>query len=158
MYLSEIANHTKKLVNARGFKDFMREMCRDKGNQIWKLVKPMMHQKTSNDWNDMYALMTEAHKLAIDMILSANEFTFETVDIQSRFNHNAMINKDQSMMSIPAQDLVQRGAVVRLPITPKVLARGFDNGGNINERVIYRSTVLLKWSEVRQSWNSQRYN
>jgi len=51
-----------------------------------------------------------------------------------------MINKDQSMMSIPGQDLAQRGAVVRLPITPKVLARGTTT-----------AAILTKvWSIARQ--------
>jgi hypothetical protein len=158
MYLSDIASHVNKLLNAPGFKEFIHGTCRDKGNQIWKLVKPMMHQKTSNDWNDMYALMTDAHKLAIDMLLSGNEFTFEHVDIQTKFSSNIMINKDQSMMSIPGQDLAQRGAVVRLPITPKVLARAYDNGGNTHEGLVYRSTVLVKWSDVRQSWNGHHHN
>jgi hypothetical protein len=84
------------------------EMGREKGYQILKLVKPKVDRKTSNDWNDMRALMTEAHKLAVDMNLSSNEFTFDTVDIQTRFNPNIMINKHQSMMSIPGRDTVQR--------------------------------------------------
>jgi hypothetical protein len=57
------------------------EMGCEKGYQIVKLVKPMIDRKTSNDWNDMRALMTEVHKLAVDMNLSSNEFRSETVDI-----------------------------------------------------------------------------
>jgi hypothetical protein len=75
------------------------ETGREKGHQILKLVKPMVDRKTSNDWNDMRALMTEAHKLAVDMNLSSNEFTFETVDIdqiQSNIMIKKIVNDDNS--------------------------------------------------------------
>jgi hypothetical protein len=122
--MKDISNHVKGLLDAQGFKEWFQQLCRSKGNELWKLVKPMMHQKTTNDWNDMYALMYGCHKLAVEMILSGKEFTFESVDIQARFNPGNMINKEGTMMGISGEDLARRGTVVKLGITPKILASG----------------------------------
>lgn len=158
MYLGQITGHVQKMLNAQDFNAFFTQMCRDKGNELWKLIKPMMHQKTTNDWADMYALMEECHKLAVNMILSGNEFVFKSVDIQSTFNPKTMINTDQCMMGLSGEDLAHRGAVVRLPVTPEVHARGYTSNGNVNQGLVYRATVLTKWAEVRQGFSNNRRN
>lgn len=149
MYMQDIANHVDGLMSAQGFTEWFQQHCRDNGNELWKLIKPMMHQKTTNDWNDMYALMHDANKLAVEMILSTNEFTFENVDIHTRFDPGSMINKESTMMGMSGEDLARRGAVVKLGVTPKVRARGYTSKGNTNEGLVYPATVLTKWAEVR---------
>lgn len=158
MYLSEIADHVSRMTNDESFDAFFTQLCRDKGNELWKLVKPMMHQKTTNDWSDMHALMHECHRLAINMILSCHEFTYEDVDMQSRFNPATMINTDQCMMGLSGEDLVHRGAVVKLGVTPKVYGRSYDLNGGVNQGLVYRATVLTKWAEVRQGFSAHRRN
>lgn len=154
--MKDISNHVRGLLDAQGFKEWFQQLCRNKGNELWKLVKPMMHQKTTNDWNDMYALMYGCHKLAVEMILSGKEFTFESVDIQARFNPGNMINKEGTMMGISGEDLARRGAVVKLGITPKILARSYSSTGTTNAGLIYPATVLTKWAEVRQGFSAHR--
>lgn len=148
MNMEEIAKHVSTLMNAQGYKDWFHYMSRKKCGELWGMVKPMMHQNTTNDWNDLYALVEECHKLAVEMIVSENEFSFEEVDIQTRFDPRTMLNREQTMAGMSADDLARRGAVVKLGITPAVRARGYGRAGGASEALLYPAMVLTKWADV----------
>ena len=148
MHLTDIAKHVLVLMSAQGYRDWFQYVSRKKCGELWSTIKPMMHQKTANDWNDLYTLIEDCHKLAVEMIASANEFTFEVVDIQTRFDPRTMLNKEQTMAGMSADDLARRGAVVKLGITPAVRARGYAEGGSVSEALLYPAMVLTKWADV----------
>lgn len=145
MHLNNFAKAVKGLVATKGYSEWQQHICRNKCGELWAVVKPMMHQHTRSDWDDLFVLVSEAHKLGVAVVVSANEVSFESVEVRTPFDHCTMINKEEAMMGGSGEDLVRGGAVVKLGITPKLRARAYGEGGSAGKSLLYPAMVLTKW-------------
>ena len=55
-----------------------------------------------------FALISESHKLAVALalVVSANEISFESVEVKTPFDQCTMINKEATMMGGSGEDIV----------------------------------------------------
>jgi len=127
-----------------GFDDFFNAISRSRGNELWEIVKPMMHQKSSRDWEDLFELVQEAHKLALMMYSGAEEYKFETPTIGQRFQRATMIQRDPWTNVNPPEQLEASGATVRLGITPHVTIRSNNAAGHVRSATVLPAQVLIK--------------
>lgn len=55
-----------------------------------------------------FTLVSESHKLAVALalVVSANEISFESVEVKTPFDQCTMINKEEAMMGGSGEDIV----------------------------------------------------
>lgn len=131
------------LQKRQGFEGYVNYLARDRGNQLWKILSPMMHTKTACDWEDLYTLMVEAHTLAQMMYSGADQYRFETPQGNQPFDKAVMVPKDPSLANMEDQ-LQARGARVKLGITPHVICKTSTPLGLVSETTILRAYVLME--------------
>jgi hypothetical protein len=145
--LNNIAKEVGRLKAHPEFQKFFFQRCKDRGNDLWAVVYPMMHRKTSKDWEDMMSLMVEAHNLAGMMLGGPYEWSFTFHDVGTPFQQNTMINKDPFLRDFIPAELETRGAVVRLGVSPVVGFRTYNKNSALEASNVNRAFVLTKWPQ-----------
>lgn len=146
-YLAEISQEINSLKRHGTFRNYFDKLCRDRGNDLWGIVKPLMHQKTSQDWNDLHNLMVEAHNLALFMQNGPYEWSLNFYNVNDPFIPETMINKDPFMKQ-PPYELQQGGAVVRLGVSPLIGFRTYKAASGVEANNVYSGMVLTKWPNL----------
>jgi len=142
--LNNIGQQMLKLRQRPDFEQYCGVLAHQRGNQLWAIIKPMMHQKTSRDWDDLYLLMVEAHNAAALMFSGSEEYRFELPVTGTLFEPKTMVCRD-TYQNIKSQDqLVAERALVRLSISPHVTVRKTSPGGHVSSATVVPASVLLK--------------
>jgi hypothetical protein len=139
--LSEIGKEIRQIRDHPNFQRFLDTLVRNQGNKLWAIVKPLMHQTTTMDWEDLSLLMREAYTVAGDMAASPYEWRFDYAEVGTPYD-TTMVNKDPYARGND-DEIARRGLVVRLGIAPAVYYR--DNSGEtVRIGQSARHHVLLK--------------
>jgi hypothetical protein len=101
-------------------------LVKNQAAQLWLIAKPLMHQQTPKDWEDLLALMYETYSIATDIASTTYEWRYDFAAIGSPY-HTNMINRDPFLRGND-EDLVRQNAVVRLGIRPAVYVRDSKDG------------------------------
>lgn len=136
-----------EVIKIRHRPDFLQQcqnLAHQRGNEIWAILKPMMHQKTSRDWEDLLQLMVEAHKAAAYMFSGAEEYRFDLPLCGALFAPGRMVARDVFPNVKSEQALVAERAQVRLAITPHVTVRSSTPEGHVDTATVVPASVLLK--------------
>ncbi|OAG42062.1 hypothetical protein AYO21_03797 [Fonsecaea monophora] len=142
--LTTMADQVQKLKTNPNFQNFVNNIARVRGNEIWKVLKPMMHSKTSRDWDDLYELMINAHQLAQTMFSGSEEYKFDFPVMGQAFQKAWMEPRDPFKNVHTPEQLEAMGATVRLGITPLISVRTSTQGGLVRSCTILKSFILLK--------------
>lgn len=127
-----------------GFDDFFHRRIHDTTTKAWKLVEPLMHESSENGWNDLVALMADAHTLALKMFSGPREFKFDYANTNDHFNPNFMVNRDSYIVGDP-QMLMRNQYRVKLGITPTVTLRSYTSASVSGDpRILHYGGVLLR--------------
>jgi hypothetical protein len=137
-----IGNQVSELRRKPGFDEFIQQRIRDNTTKIWRLVKPLMYEPSENAWNDLIALMTDAHALSLKMFSGPHEFKFEYANTNDTFNPNFMVNRDSQICGDP-QMLMRNQYRVKLGITPTITFRNHTSAA-AEPKVIHYGGVLLR--------------
>jgi hypothetical protein len=144
--LRNIAQEVERLKARLDFQKFFFQRCRDRGNDLWAITYPMMHRKTSKDWDDMMSLMVEAHNLAGSMFGGPYEWSFTFHEVGTLFQQSVMTNNDPFLHDFLPVELERRRAVVRLGVSPLVGFRTYKNAA-MEASNVNRAIVLTKWPQ-----------
>ena len=128
------------------FEAFFYKICKDRGNDLWAIIKPMMHQKTSKDWEDMMMLMVEAHNVAGMMLGGPYEWRFDFNNVKDPFRQRSMMCKDPFMKAISPEEKERKGAVIRLAVSPLVGFRTYKPNSGMEASNVLGAFVLTKWA------------
>lgn len=142
--LNSIAVEILKLKQRPDFEQYVQTLARLRGNEIWAILKPMMHQKTSRDWEDLMQLMVEAHQAAAFMFTGAEEYRFDLPVCGALYAPQRMVTRDVFPNVKSAEQLVAERAQVRLAITPHLTVRSCDSEGHVASATVVPASVLLK--------------
>lgn len=142
--LNNIGQQMMKLRQRPDFDHFCQSISRQRGNEIWAIIKPMMHTKTSRDWDDLMLLMTEAHTAAAYMFSGSEEYRFEIPAAGVLYTPGPMVARDIHQNIKSNEQLVAERAQVRLSITPHVTVRKNSPGGLVSSATVIPASVLLK--------------
>ncbi|KAK5047516.1 hypothetical protein LTR84_006613 [Exophiala bonariae] len=142
--LNSIAMEIFKLKQRPDFENFLQTRARQRGNELWAILKPMMHQKTSRDWDDLLVLMIEAHRAAAYMFTGAEEYRFDLPNCGALYVPETMLTRDIFPNVKSEQQLVAERAQVRLAITPHLTVRSSDSEGHVISSTVVPASVLLK--------------
>ena len=126
------------------FQFFVDNIARKRGNELWDILKPMMHQKTSRDWEDLYDLMLKGYELAEMMHSGSEEYKFEFPATHTPFRKATMEPREQFQTVYTPDQLEQMGAAVRLGYTPLITARTSTAAGHVSSTQILKAFILLK--------------
>ncbi|KIW18978.1 hypothetical protein PV08_03267 [Exophiala spinifera] len=143
---NKIAAQMRELRQNVQFKRFVDKLTQDRGNELWELMAPLMHTKTSRDWDDMATLMEEAHRLAIMMFSGTDQYRFEVKEGGSFFKKAAMAVVSRQTLpdgTTTPDQLEARGARVKLGVSPQVVVKNSTPMGLINERTVVPAKVLV---------------
>ena len=139
--LTNIAQQITQLARHTKFEDYLQHVARERSSQLWAVVKPMMHQKTARDWEDLLTLVTEAHKIAVKMFSCADEFRFEIPPVGTQFQPEIMMARDHHQ----GDQQQDRGTpTIRLGITPHVTVRSYSPEGHLKTSTVISASVLLR--------------
>lgn len=141
--LGTIASQMASLNQRPDFESFVSTLARTRGNELWAIVKPMMHAKTSRDWDDLHTLVVEAHHLAKLMYSGQDQFRYEMPSVNQPFRKEAMLPKDPYPNIHTLEQLEARGTTVRLAITPHVIARTHTAEGHVDEATVLPAFVFI---------------
>jgi hypothetical protein len=142
--LKTMADQIKKIKSNPNFQGFVHNVARTRGNGLWAILKPMMHQKTSRDWDDLYQLMLKAHELAEVMYSGSEEYKFDFPVLGQPFRKDSMEPRDPFRNILTPEQLEAMGASVRLGMTPLISARTSSAAGHVTSCQILKAFVLLK--------------
>ena len=145
LLLSHMASEIRDLRDNPAFASFFSTLCRTRANDLWSIVKPMMHQKTSQDWDDLLYLVVEAHNVAGAMFTGPYEWKIDFPNVNDLFQPSRMINQDPFIRGINPQELEVRGVVVRLGVSPFVSFRSSSNKMEMETTNVHMANVLIKW-------------
>ncbi|KAL6252714.1 hypothetical protein RBB50_000433, partial [Rhinocladiella similis] len=142
---NKIAAQLRELGQNVQFQRFVDKLAQNRGNELWEVVLPLMHTKTSRDWEDMASLMKEAHRLAIMMFSSTDQYRFEMPGGSALFKKNAMVvvSKQTLPNGTTPDQLEAKGARVKLGISPQVVVKTSTPMGLINEKTVVPAKVLM---------------
>ncbi|EXJ68456.1 uncharacterized protein A1O5_08248 [Cladophialophora psammophila CBS 110553] len=142
--LATMAEQIQKLKMNPHFQNFVNNIARSRGNEIWKVLKPMMHTKTSRDWDDLHELMINAHQLAQMMFSGSEEYKFDFPVMGQLFSNSWMEPRDPFRNFHSPEQLEAMGATVRLGITPLISVRSSTPSGHVKSCCIVKAFVLIK--------------
>lgn len=142
--LTRIAEQMKRIKSNPHFNGYVQRISQTRGNELWRTLKPMMHAKTSRDWDDLFALMVKAHELAQAMFSGSEEYKFDFPTVGAAFRKEAMEPRDPFKNIHTPDQLEGMGATVRLGITPLILSRTSTPSGYVNSKTFLKAFVLLK--------------
>ncbi|KEF53209.1 uncharacterized protein A1O9_10657 [Exophiala aquamarina CBS 119918] len=142
--LNNIGQQMMRLRQRPDFAEHCGTLAHQRGNDIWAIIRPMMHQKTSRDWDDLLLLMIEAHNAAALMFSGSEEYRFEMPLAGTPFDLRTMVCKDTFQNIKPHGQLVAERAQVRLSISPLVVVRKTSPGGLFSSATVVPASVLLK--------------
>ncbi|KAI1610118.1 hypothetical protein EDD37DRAFT_653404 [Exophiala viscosa] len=142
--LNNIGYQMSVLQKKPGFDGFVNHLARDRGNQLWQIINPMMHERSSCDWEDLHLLMTEAHTLAQLMFSGADQYRFETPNGNDMFNKTTMVPRfSEPSKGMQAEQLEARGMRIKLALTPEVICKTSTPLGLVSETTILQAYVLI---------------
>ena len=144
LLLNTIAKEVSEFKTQAAFQPFLESLSRDRGNILWSVVQPMMHQRTSCDWEDLYHLLIEAHKVALSMYAGAVEYRFDFAESGHRYDKETMQCMVKHLEHLTPQELEERLAIVTLGATPCVIVRSNSKDGNVTTGTIAKGMVLVK--------------
>lgn len=101
-----------------------------------------MHEPSENAWNDLVALVSDAHTLALKMFSGPHEFKYEYASTNDTFNPNFMVNRDTTIVGDP-QMLMRNQYRVKLGINPTITFRDYASAVG-DHKVIHYGGVLLR--------------
>ncbi|KIW34691.1 uncharacterized protein PV07_01455 [Cladophialophora immunda] len=142
--LTTMAAQVQKLKTNPNFQNFVNNIARTRGNEIWRVLKPMMHSKTSRDWDDLYELMIKAHQLAQMMFSGSEEYKFDFPAMGQQYRKDWMESRDVFKNVHTPEQLEAMGATVRLGITPLISVRTSTPEGLVKSSTIMQAFVLIK--------------
>ncbi|KAK2762218.1 hypothetical protein FQN54_001228 [Arachnomyces sp. PD_36] len=137
-----VAHQFAEMRRKPGFDEFLQRRIHENAIKCWNLVAPLMHEVTDNAWEDLLALVTEAHTLALKMYSGPHEFKFEYANTNDLFDPKFSVNRDQQITS-DTQALVRGQFRVKLGITPTITFRNYASGTG-EPRIIHYGGVLLR--------------
>jgi len=124
--LFEISKEIREIRSEPDFAVRLDALVKNQTAQLWLIVKPLMHQQTARDWEDLAALMYETYSIATDMASTPYEWRYDFAPIASPYN-TSMINRDPYLRG-REEDLVRQNVVVRLGFRPAVYLRDNKDG------------------------------
>lgn len=124
--LFEISKEIREIRSEPDFAVRLDALVKNQTAQLWLIVKPLMHQQTARDWEDLAALMYETYSIATDMASTPYEWRYDFAPIASPYN-TSMINRDPYLRG-REEDLVRQNVVVRLGLRPAVYLRDNKDG------------------------------
>jgi hypothetical protein len=139
-----MADQVRKIKSNPNFHVFIQSLSRSRGNDLWAILKPMMHQKTSRDWDDLYELMLKAHELAEMMYSGSEEYKFDFPMMGQPFRQDFMEPRDPFKNVRTPSQLQAMGATVRLGMSPLITGRTSTADGHVNSTQVLKAFVLLK--------------
>ncbi|KIY02106.1 uncharacterized protein Z520_02244 [Fonsecaea multimorphosa CBS 102226] len=142
--LTTMADQIQRLKTNLNFQTFVNNIARTRGNEIWRVLKPMMHSKTSRDWDDLYELMINAHQLAQMMFSGSEEYKFDFPTMGQLFSKDWMELRDPFKNVHTPEQLEAMGATVRLGFSPCISVRTSTPGGLVKSCTILKAFVLIK--------------
>ncbi|KIX07390.1 uncharacterized protein Z518_02043 [Rhinocladiella mackenziei CBS 650.93] len=142
--LSTIGRQMASLKHNPNFRGFVDKLSRARGNELWAILKPMMHQKSSRDWEDLLSLMVEAHHLAQLMYTGVDEYRFDTPQVGAHFKADTMEQREQFKNINPPQQLEAMGVTVTLGMTPHITARRSTPDGHVRSSTVVKAFVTIK--------------
>ncbi|KAK4941024.1 hypothetical protein LTR10_018944 [Elasticomyces elasticus] len=142
--LSNIGYQMSVLQKKPGFDGFVNHLARDRGNQLWQIINPMMHEKSACDWEDLYTLMIEAHTLAQMMYSGADQYRFDTPPGNTMFDKTTMVPRfSEESKSMTTEQLEARGMRIKLALTPHVICKTSTPLGLVSETTVLPARVLI---------------
>ncbi|KAL4893746.1 hypothetical protein BDV59DRAFT_201516 [Aspergillus ambiguus] len=119
-----LTSHLRELQEKPGFAEFSHHKARVHTNKLWQYVGPLTHDPFNQytAWADLFAIVSEAQTLAIDMFSVPFEYKVDFPDMSETFEPTTMINRDLFIRGDP-QGLKNNDTRVRLSITPIVRMR-----------------------------------
>lgn len=132
-----------KLGRNPHFQSFVSNIARTRGNELWGILKPMMHHKTSRDWDDLFHLMLETHDLARMMFSGSEEYKFDFPILGQPFRAAIMIPRDPYKNVKAVEELEAERVTVRLGITPIVTVRTSTAAGYVDSIMAQKANVFL---------------
>ncbi|OAP56082.1 hypothetical protein AYL99_09261 [Fonsecaea erecta] len=142
--LTTMAVQIQKIKMNPNFQNFVNNIARTRGNEIWRVLKPMMHTKTSRDWDDLYELMINAHQLAQMMFSGSEEYKFDFPTMGQLFQKDWMEPRDPFKNVHTPEQMEAMGATIRLGITPLISVRTSTPEGLVKSCIILKAFVLIK--------------
>jgi hypothetical protein len=142
--LTTVSEQLKNLRSDPRFVNFSNGLAKTRGNELWKTLKPMMHQKTPRDWDDLFELITDAQGLAQVVFNGTDEYGYSFPHLNQPFKIATMQPRDPFQNIHPPEQLEAMGVTVKLGATPLITLRtNAADGKSISETVV-KANVLLK--------------
>ena len=141
--LTDISIEKKQIIKKNSFLAFLETRIRSQCDKLWSILRPLMHQATARDWEDLADMMRQAYYLASDMATTPYLWRFEFAAIGARFQSPAMVSRDPYVMVASDEELAKKGYPVRLGYVPAVILRD-NEAGVVRIANITRQKVILK--------------
>jgi hypothetical protein len=142
--LTTVSEQLKNLRSDPRFGNFANGLAKTRGNELWKTLKPMMHQKTSRDWDDLYDLVSDAQGLAQVIFDGTDEYGYSFPHLNQPFNTATMQSRDPFPNIHPPEELEAMGVTVKLGATPLITIRTNTSDGQSASETVVKANVLLK--------------
>ena len=140
MALSTMANELRMLQGRAGFENCFMDVARQNGNLLFNVLTPLRYGNSARTWDDMYELIQSAHRLALAMYTSGNEYRFDFPQANDPYDPHHMINRNHRPLAIGVTQ-----CYVSLSASPRVTMRTLSDGAK--EAHIRKADVLVK-SEI----------
>lgn len=144
VYLQELVRQYGHLKLLSNYGDFMQTRINKRSAELWEMVHPLIHQQNPGDWEHMYLLVQEAHRLAELQVSDLAEHRLFFAKVNDKFELETMINMDEKYKHLRPYDIMANGGLIRLGAIPKVVCRITDAKGLEDIKTVTKAGVLLK--------------
>lgn len=144
VYLQEIVRQYGQLKSLTNYEDFLNTRIHQRSTELWNMIRPLMHHNNPGDWEHMYMLIQQAHRLAELQVSDLAEHRLFFAKVNDKFELETMINMDEKYRNLRPYDIMAHGGLIRLGAIPKVVCRVTDAKGSEEIKTVTKAGVLLR--------------
>ena len=147
VYKLDMGRQFGSLTRSPHYQDFLKSKINERTTELFTEIRPMMYQKQEGDFEGVYKLVREAHRIAERLFQDHSEYRFYFPRTNEKFNGASMINTDPDFSHLSSADIVAQHGLVKLGHVPQVMFQYTDPTGQSQKGTLIKAAVLVRFPD-----------
>lgn len=147
VYKLDMGRQFGSLTRSPQYQNFLKSKINERTTELFTEIRPMMYQKQEGDFEGVYKLVREAHRIAERLFQDRSEYRFYFPRTNEKFNGASMINTDPDFSHLSSGDIVAQHGLVKLGHVPQVMFQYTDPIGQSQKGTLIKAAVLVRFPD-----------
>lgn len=147
VYKLDLSRQFTSLTKVPYYRDFLKGKINERTTELFTRIRPMMYQKQDGDFEGVYRLVQEGHRIAEKLFQDRAEYRFYFPRANEKFNGASMLNTDPDYSHMTSDDIAAQQGLVKLGHVPQVMSQLTDPKGHSFKRTLIKAAVLVRFPD-----------